>query len=146
MITGQIDIKEFNIYYFKSTICWHGIEFRANEKKTIGILDKETYSLLEEMCRHIISSTWVYYMPSIWEKYPEFEVFRELTGLAEPKEVHADPPKPAIFFYDDFAYVVMPVVDERDEVTLKYIDDLCRAIGKIKMRGIEQYKKEVGIK
>lgn len=145
MITKPVNIYEFNRDYFWRICSWHGIEFKMNKRCTIGLLDKETYSLLEEMCLHIISSTWVYYQPSIWEKYPEFEALRECTGLAEPKEIHADPPKPAIFFYDDFAYVVMPVVSEEDEKILDEINKLKIAIGKIKMRGIEQYKKEMGI-
>jgi hypothetical protein len=145
MITKPIDIHEFNEDYFRVSVSWHGIELKMNKRQTIGILDKETYSLLEEMCLHIISSTWVYYQPSIWEKYPEFEALRECTGLAEPKEIHADPPKPAIFFYDDFAYVVMPVVTEEDEIIIDKIKKLIIAIEKIKMRGIEQYKKEMGI-
>ena len=145
MITRKIDIKEFNQTYFTKLTNWHGIEFYTNNRSTIGLLDRETYKLLEELCLHIISSTWVYYLPTIWEKYPEFEALRDCTHLDEPKEVHADPPKPAIFFYDDFAYVVMPIITEEDQKIIDKIHELIIAIDKIEMWGIKQYKKEMGI-
>lgn len=141
----KTDIVKFNKEYFEHIISWPGVEFKANRERTLGLIDKETYLKLEELCFYLISTTWEYYKPQIWEKYPVFEEFRELTGLGEPCYIHADPPKPAIYFYDDFAYVVMPTVTEEEQMAVDDMSRLAVVIHKIAELAVEKYKQEMEI-